>query len=63
LVGDAGYSPGPAVGGGTSVAVMGGDLLATALHGADGEHRRAFDRYEHAMRALVERSRQAAPPP
>ena len=31
LVGDAGYSPGPAVGGGTSVAVIGAYLLADAL--------------------------------
>jgi 2-polyprenyl-6-methoxyphenol hydroxylase-like FAD-dependent oxidoreductase len=57
LVGDAGYSPGPAVGGGTSVAVIGAYLLATALRDTDGDPSRAFDRYEHAMRDVVERSR------
>jgi 2-polyprenyl-6-methoxyphenol hydroxylase-like FAD-dependent oxidoreductase len=57
LVGDAGYSPGPAVGGGTSVAVIGAYLLATALHDAGGDHARAFDEYEAAMRELVALSR------
>jgi 2-polyprenyl-6-methoxyphenol hydroxylase-like FAD-dependent oxidoreductase len=31
LVGDAGYSPGPAVGGGTSLAVVGAYVLASEL--------------------------------
>jgi 2-polyprenyl-6-methoxyphenol hydroxylase-like FAD-dependent oxidoreductase len=61
LVGDAGYSPGPAVGGGTSVAVIGAYLLATALRSAGGDHDRAFEHYEHAMRELVIRSRRIGP--
>jgi 2-polyprenyl-6-methoxyphenol hydroxylase-like FAD-dependent oxidoreductase len=61
LVGDAGYSPGPAVGGGTSVAVIGAYLLATALRDARGDHDRAFEHYEHAMRELVIRSRRIGP--
>ena len=60
LVGDAGYSPGAAVGGGTSVAIIGAYLLAQALCDIDGDHVRAFDRYEHAMRGLVTRSRRAS---
>jgi 2-polyprenyl-6-methoxyphenol hydroxylase-like FAD-dependent oxidoreductase len=60
LVGDAGYSPGPAVGGGTSVAVIGARLLAAALDRAEGDHRRAFDHYQQAMDELVTRTRAAA---
>ena len=61
LVGDAGYSPGPAVGGGTSVAIIGAYLLAAALHHTGGDHARAFDRYENTMRELVQRSRRIGP--
>src|SRR5215204_6399207 len=61
LVGDAGYSPGPAVGGGTSVAVIGAYLLATALRNCGGDHGRAFEHYEHAMREPVIRSRRIGP--
>jgi 2-polyprenyl-6-methoxyphenol hydroxylase-like FAD-dependent oxidoreductase len=61
LVGDAGYSPGTAVGGGTSVAVVGAHLLAVALRDACGDPARAFDRYEHTMRELVTRSRRIGP--
>ena len=61
LVGDAGYSPGPAVGGGTSLAVIGAYLLADALRQATGDHARAFDRYEQTMRELVVRSRRIGP--
>jgi 2-polyprenyl-6-methoxyphenol hydroxylase-like FAD-dependent oxidoreductase len=61
LVGDAGYSPGPAVGGGTSVAVIGAYLLAAALRDAGGDAARAFERYEQATRELVTRSRRIAP--
>ena len=61
LVGDAGYSPGAAVGGGTSVAVIGAYLLAAALRDASGDHSWAFDRYEHQMRELVTRSRRIGP--
>ncbi len=61
LVGDAAYSPGPAVGGGTSVAVIGAYLLADALRHSGGDHTQAFDRYEQTMRELVARSRQVGP--
>jgi 2-polyprenyl-6-methoxyphenol hydroxylase-like FAD-dependent oxidoreductase len=60
LVGDAGYSPGPAVGGGTSVAVVGAYLVADALR-STVDPVRAFDRYENAIREVVTRSRRAAP--
>jgi 2-polyprenyl-6-methoxyphenol hydroxylase-like FAD-dependent oxidoreductase len=60
LVGDAGYSPGPAVGGGTSVAVIGAYLLADALR-VDDVPARAFDRYENAIREVVTRSRRLGP--
>jgi 2-polyprenyl-6-methoxyphenol hydroxylase-like FAD-dependent oxidoreductase len=61
LVGDAAYSPGPAVGGGTSVAVIGAYLLADALRHSGGDPTQAFDRYEQSMRELVARSRQVGP--
>jgi 2-polyprenyl-6-methoxyphenol hydroxylase-like FAD-dependent oxidoreductase len=61
LVGDAGYSPGPAVGGGTSLAVIGAYLLAAALRDAGRDHVRAFNRYQDTMREPVARSRRIAP--
>jgi len=39
LVGDAGYSPGAAVGGGTSLAIIGAYVLASELTKAGGDHR------------------------
>ncbi|MEE6175069.1 FAD-dependent monooxygenase [Mycobacterium sp. 050134] len=57
LVGDAGYCPGPAVGGSTSLAVLGAYVLAGELARADGDHLRAFAAYELAMREPVHRSR------
>ena len=42
LVGDAGYCPGPAVGGGTAVAVVGAYVLASELREAAGEYVTAF---------------------
>lgn len=61
LVGDAGYSPGPAVGGGTTLAVVGAYVLAGALADADGDHVAGFARYEDSMRELVRRSRTIGP--
>jgi 2-polyprenyl-6-methoxyphenol hydroxylase-like FAD-dependent oxidoreductase len=61
LVGDAGYSPGPAVGGGTSVAVVGAYVLAGELRKAGGEHTTAFPAYEDQMREFVLRSRTIGP--
>ena len=57
LVGDAGYCPGPAVGGSTSLAVVGAYVLAGELAIADGDHVRAFAAYERAMADYVRRSR------
>jgi 2-polyprenyl-6-methoxyphenol hydroxylase-like FAD-dependent oxidoreductase len=57
LVGDAGYCPGPAVGGSTSLAVLGAYVLAGELIAAGGDHVRAFAAYEHEMADLVRRSR------
>ncbi|MFC4326303.1 FAD-dependent monooxygenase [Streptomyces andamanensis] len=60
LVGDAGYSPGPAVGGSTSLAVVGAYVLAGELARAGGDHERAFPAYEHAMAEHVRGSHAAA---
>ncbi|MDR3658627.1 MAG: FAD-dependent monooxygenase [Mycobacterium sp.] len=57
LVGDAGYCPGPAVGGSTSLAVLGAYVLAGELARAGGDHLRAFAAYELAMREPVHLSR------
>ncbi len=60
LVGDAGYCPGPAVGGSTSLAVVGAYVLAGELAVAGGDHARAFDAYEAAMADYVIASRKFA---
>jgi 2-polyprenyl-6-methoxyphenol hydroxylase-like FAD-dependent oxidoreductase len=57
LVGDAGYCPGPAVGGSTSMAVVGAYVLAGELALARGDHTVAFPAYERAMADYVRRSR------
>ncbi|MEO3813823.1 FAD-dependent monooxygenase [Sphaerisporangium sp. B11E5] len=57
LVGDAGYCPGPAVGGSTSLAVVGAYVLAGELAEAGGEHTRAYPAYERAMAKAVRDSR------
>jgi 2-polyprenyl-6-methoxyphenol hydroxylase-like FAD-dependent oxidoreductase len=57
LVGDAGYCPGPAVGGSTSLAVLGAYVLAGELAQAGGDHERAFASYEREMGEPVRRSR------
>jgi len=60
LVGDAAYSPGPALGAGTSLAPVGAYLLAHHL--ADSaEHTTAFSRYEHEMADVVRTARQMGP--
>jgi 2-polyprenyl-6-methoxyphenol hydroxylase-like FAD-dependent oxidoreductase len=61
LVGDAGYSPGPAVGGGTSLAVVGAYVLASELAAASGDHVRGLAAYEHVMRPAVQQSQRIAP--
>ncbi|NBE95324.1 FAD-dependent oxidoreductase [Nonomuraea sp. KC401] len=57
LVGDAGYCPGPAVGGSTSLAVVGAYILAGELAAHGGDHTRAFPAYEAEIGAYVRRSR------
>ena len=57
LVGDAGYCPGPAVGGSTSLAVLGAYVLAGELERAKGDHVAAFAAYERAMSDPVVHSR------
>jgi 2-polyprenyl-6-methoxyphenol hydroxylase-like FAD-dependent oxidoreductase len=61
LVGDAGYSPGPAVGGGTSLAVIGAYVLAGELYAAAGDHDRGIRQYERELSELVRRSRRIGP--
>ena len=58
LVGDAGYCPGPAVGGGTSLAVVSAYTLAGELasKGIDG-----LSSYEHLIRPVVDESRRLSP--
>jgi 2-polyprenyl-6-methoxyphenol hydroxylase-like FAD-dependent oxidoreductase len=57
LVGDAGYCPGPAVGGSTSIAVLGAYVLAGELARARGDYAQAFAAYEREMADSVGRSR------
>ncbi|MFI5716810.1 FAD-dependent monooxygenase [Nocardia sp. NPDC051750] len=61
LVGDAGYAPGPAVGGGTTLAVVGAYVLARALAEAGGAHETAFAAYEEQLGDYVRRCREVAP--
>jgi 2-polyprenyl-6-methoxyphenol hydroxylase-like FAD-dependent oxidoreductase len=56
LVGDAGYSPGPAVGGGTSIAMVGAYVLAQELAQA-GPNQTGLRAYEGRMRQLATRAR------
>ena len=60
LVGDAGYCPGPAVGGSTSLAVYGAYVLACELARANGDHADAFAAYERTMMPSVLGSRKLA---
>ncbi len=57
LVGDAGYCPAPAVGGSTSLSVLGAYVLAGELARAGGDHERAFASYEREMGEPVRRGR------
>lgn len=60
LVGDAGYCPGPAVGGSTSLAVYGAYVLAAEMVRAGDDYAAAFAAYERTMRPPVEGSRKLA---
>jgi 2-polyprenyl-6-methoxyphenol hydroxylase-like FAD-dependent oxidoreductase len=61
LVGDAGYCPAPAVGGGTALAVVGSYVLAGELGAAGGDPATAFPNYERELGVLVRRSRTIGP--
>jgi 2-polyprenyl-6-methoxyphenol hydroxylase-like FAD-dependent oxidoreductase len=56
LVGDAGYSPSPASGQGTSLALVGAYVLAGELKAATGDHRTANAHYEEEMKDFVEQN-------
>ncbi|NOP95200.1 FAD-dependent monooxygenase [Mycolicibacterium fortuitum] len=60
LVGDAGYCPGPAVGGSTSLAVYGAYVLAAEMVRAGDDHAAAFAAYERTMLPRVVSSRKLA---
>jgi 2-polyprenyl-6-methoxyphenol hydroxylase-like FAD-dependent oxidoreductase len=60
LVGDAGYCPGPAVGGSTSLAVYGAYVLAGEIAEAGGDHVAAYAGYERRMMPSVLGSRSLA---
>jgi 2-polyprenyl-6-methoxyphenol hydroxylase-like FAD-dependent oxidoreductase len=61
LLGDAGYSPSPLTGLGTSLALVGAYVLAGELARADGDYARAFGAYEGRLRGYVERAQQLPP--
>ena len=61
LVGDAAYSPGPAVGGGTSLAMVGAYVLAQELGQASNDHEAGLRAYQDRMRELVSRFRSIGP--
>ncbi|MEU4197854.1 FAD-dependent monooxygenase [Kribbella sp. NPDC026611] len=56
LVGDAGFCPGPAVGGGTSLAVVTAYILAGELAAARSDLPSGLKNYERMIRPLVHRS-------
>ncbi|KQZ67189.1 MULTISPECIES: FAD-dependent monooxygenase [unclassified Nocardioides] len=61
LVGDAGYCPTPLTGLGTSLALVGGYLLAAELAAAGGDHARAFRQYESRLRPYADACQQLPP--
>jgi 2-polyprenyl-6-methoxyphenol hydroxylase-like FAD-dependent oxidoreductase len=61
LLGDAGYSPSPLTGLGTSLALVGGYLLAGELARADGDHATAFPAYEATLRDYVAQGQKLPP--
>ncbi|MER7673953.1 FAD-dependent monooxygenase [Kitasatospora sp. NPDC096128] len=61
LLGDAGYSPSPLTGLGTSLALVGAYLLAGELAAAAGDFTTAYARYEERMRPYVARAQELPP--
>jgi 2-polyprenyl-6-methoxyphenol hydroxylase-like FAD-dependent oxidoreductase len=61
LVGDAGYSPSPLTGLGTSLAIVGAYVLAGELAASEGDYRVAFARYEDELRDYVKQCQDLPP--
>jgi 2-polyprenyl-6-methoxyphenol hydroxylase-like FAD-dependent oxidoreductase len=61
LAGDAGYSPGAAVGGGTSLAVVGAYVLASELAVSRGDRFHGLTAYELVLRPAVRQSQRIGP--
>jgi 2-polyprenyl-6-methoxyphenol hydroxylase-like FAD-dependent oxidoreductase len=61
LLGDAGYSPSPLTGLGTSLALVGAYVLAGELAAAGGDHVGAFARYETELRGYVAQCQKMPP--
>lgn len=61
LLGDAGYSPSPVTGLGTSLALVGAYVLAGELARSSGHYEEAFARYESAIRGYVEQCQELPP--
>jgi 2-polyprenyl-6-methoxyphenol hydroxylase-like FAD-dependent oxidoreductase len=61
LLGDAGYCPTPLTGLGTSLALVGGYVLAGELAAAGTDHRAAFQAYERIMRPYVKQAQELPP--
>ncbi|GJF03921.1 FAD-dependent monooxygenase [Pseudonocardia sp. D17] len=61
LLGDAAFCPSPLTGLGTSLALVGGYVLAGELAAAGGDHVRAFEGYEQRMRAYVDQAQELPP--
>ena len=57
LVGDAGYSPGPAVGGGTSIAMIGSYVLAQELAHTDRDYQTGLRAYQDRIRDVAVKAR------
>ncbi|MFI0356298.1 FAD-dependent monooxygenase [Actinomadura sp. 9N407] len=60
LLGDAGYCGSPLSGQGTSMAMVGGYVLAGELKAAGGDHVAAFDAYERELRGYVHANQEMA---
>lgn len=54
LLGDSGYCASPLSGQGTSLAMVGAYLLAGELYASEGDHSKAFERYNAGMRSYVQ---------
>jgi 2-polyprenyl-6-methoxyphenol hydroxylase-like FAD-dependent oxidoreductase len=61
LVGDAGYSPSPITGLGTSLAMVGAYVLAGEIAVAAGDHRAAFASYEAKLRGYANQCQKLPP--